>query len=232
MNRSKFLIATLGVGLVLGLAIAIGLPAITDTMAKKYQADKIDQVFEKLGDSESPAEPEKPYVAERVDLPDIEGWYWCTIFVDDDYANDPVSSRVTNWFETDPRLLAMRDRCRLQTIKRSDPIYAKNYGSYFGNRFPLVALQNADGKVCYKATRERIPDNVDKFVTDMAKSVKFCRPKPEPTPTPNPTPPPAPDPIPDKTPDQPAKTDEPVWLLVVLGAVGVILGVAVASKNQ
>lgn len=96
-------------------------------------------------------------VQERViDLPEDGNKWFTSLFLNDEWQNKPQESMVVNAFETDRRLLRLRDQTIFNTYTRSDPHYRQAFAESI-NKLPAITVQRPDGTIVYKASGSRIP---------------------------------------------------------------------------
>jgi len=160
-------------------------------------------------------------VAERVDLPNLEGAYWST-FVND---GSPDAQRIASHLATDPRLRDLVRKTRFKPRPATDPFFVEKLRPAIGDA-PVFVLQTPDGGIIYRVNGPDVPatgrEMADQVVAHIAKWRSMDCPKtanlcPRPRPKP-PTPPVKP--IPDVIPDQvaPAAGFPPwLWAVVVCG---------------
>lgn len=83
-------------------------------------------------------------------------------------GNDARSSQIKQWFDTDPKLLKMRDACNYQVFTEANPLYRTKYASAIPvEQFPVVLLQYADGGHIHAAGGHMIPSTAAALLSDM-----------------------------------------------------------------
>jgi hypothetical protein len=243
----KFFAAILlGLGGLIVVA-SLSLIAVDKTMEVKQLEKKgalADAVIDRLrGDRPLFGATDRQHkVRERVELPEIEGHFWLTFLYADDWQQDAESVRLQNMFASDPRLVEMQQRCRVNSFGQMDPYLVERWRKYVGRQTPMVVLQAPDGQLCFKASRGNIPNSAEELVTQLQQSLaaRFHRPCPGPCPQPTPEPQPQPAPLAPVNPlpdtvgpaEEPRDAGDPLWLLAVLGVSGMVGGMAIGRKRR
>lgn len=177
---------------------------------------------------------QEPMVGERVDLPNAEGKPWLTFVYAKGWQSDPETKRLHSMFERDPRLIDLRNRCRVNTLERMSKTDQLTWSKYAGDNTPTIVLQLANGQLVSKISRSNIPANSDQLYAQIKRDCDRCHPKPSPVQPNTPVQPqnPLPDTVlPPSGPDSPDGGD-PLWVLAVLGVAGVAGGVGLGRKNK
>lgn len=176
-----------------------------------------------------------PLVGEQVQLPNAEGKPWLTFVYPQNWKSDPETLRLHSMFERDPRLIELRNRCRVNTFEKMKETDRLTWAKYVGNNTPTIVLQLAGGQVVSKISRSNMPANADQLYAQIKSDCDRCRPKPSPEPV-QPVQPVQPlSPLPDTIlpPNSPAPAEgDPLWVLGVLGVAGVVGGVALGRKGK
>lgn len=192
----------------------------------------------------------EPYCRERItQLPeDGHAWY-VTVYVDANYQGNPKQRELVTWFYAVPELKSLATQTHFAVITPKSSTYAR-YRASIGDNRPCVTVQLPDGKVIYKATGPKIPDNSWRLVDDIREAIaeRFpnLRPCPGPGPCPTPTPTPTPSPVPTPGPPSvvpavpdlgPPSSTTPAGddSLVVAGVAGVLafaIGIAAAWRRS
>lgn len=176
-------------------------------------------------------------VGDRVQLPDVEGHFWLTFMLADNWKQDPESVRLVRMWANDPRLYDCVKRCRVTNVDKLDPYMHERWSKYVGNQYPMLVMQAPDGKVVYKAGRGNHPTNANDQMLALQNSLAtHCRPCPKPSPAPTPQTPVQPvSPIPDTVGPNavpPDSAGDPLWLLGLIGALCLGGGVALGRKRR
>jgi len=154
--------------------------------------------------------PHGPTVADHiVDLPeDGQAWY-ATIVTTPAWKSQQRERQLVAWFGSNPALVSLRVQTHFNHYTTNDALFRARL-SRAVSATPAVILQDASGKVVYKATGTNVPATDAELAVGIQKAITDCcpfRPRPpKPTP-PDVTPPPDDKPvIPDVgpvTPDAP-----------------------------
>ena len=140
-------------------------------------------------------------LAEQViDLPeDAHAWH-TSIF-----TNVRLTQRereILDWFVSDPQLSRLRSQTLFHHYNRTSAVWPR-YANLTSAGLPVVVLQDASGKVIYKASGEGIPRAPWPLVKGIVECIRahwpHC-PRPRPTPQPEPEPEPLPDEVPSDKP--------------------------------
>lgn len=142
-----------------------------------------------------------------IDLPeDGNNWYLTVVTA----PGDGVP--LERWLMFNPRLARLKAETRFNHYTPDNPMYRERVCTWLNGAYPIVALQQADGQVVFKASGSTIPRSPDALADEIAASIASCpncHPRPQPAPEPGPQPTPVV--IPDIGPpvDQPQPDDEP-----------------------
>ena len=175
-------------------------------------------------------------VGERVNLPDAEGKPWLTFLYDSNWKSDPETVRFHSMWERDRRLVDLRNRCRVNTFNKMTETDRLTWSKFAGKDTPAVVLQLPDGQLVSKISRANMPSNSNDLYAMIKRDCDDCfrRPKPD---TPVAPVEPAVNPLPDtvlpptdRVPE--SKSEDPLWILAILGFFGVIGGVALGRKKR
>lgn len=140
-------------------------------------------------------------LAEQViDLPeDAQAWHTSV------FTNVRLTQRereILDWFVTDPQLSRLRTQTLFHHYNRASAVWPR-YANLTSAGLPVVVLQDATGKVIYKASGEAIPRAPWPLVKGIVECIRahcpHC-PRPRPTPQPEPVPEPLPDEVPNDKP--------------------------------
>lgn len=99
----------------------------------------------------------KADVQERViDLPEDGDMWFTSLFLHDNWQQNRQETMVVNAFETDHRLIGLREQTIFNTYTQSDPHYQQTFSEAIPE-LPAITVQRPDGSVVYKASGPRIP---------------------------------------------------------------------------
>ncbi len=82
----------------------------------------------------------------KAELPQGNDRFYLTVSVDGRTLRHR-SAAVANWFDTDPRLLYLRQATRFNLYETNNPLFVERMLPRVGNNVPLVTLQAANGEV-------------------------------------------------------------------------------------
>jgi hypothetical protein len=104
-----------------------------------------------------------PMVVTPVRAPDSRA-YQLALFV----GNDSQSRQLMQWFETNPKLIKLRELCEFQVYTESNPLYRERFASIVPReQFPVVLLQDAKGGHIHAAGRSMIPSTAEELYSDL-----------------------------------------------------------------
>ncbi|AMV35243.1 hypothetical protein VN12_24170 [Pirellula sp. SH-Sr6A] len=104
-----------------------------------------------------------PLVVTPVKAPESKA-YQLALFVGD----DSQSRRLIQWFESNPKLLKLRELCEFQIYTESNPLYRERFASIVPReQFPVVLLQDAKGGHIHAAGRAMIPSTPEELYSDL-----------------------------------------------------------------
>ncbi|MCM2370950.1 hypothetical protein [Aporhodopirellula aestuarii] len=83
-------------------------------------------------------------------------------------TNDSRSRQLVHWFDTDPGLRTLRQRCEFQTYTQTNPLYKSRFASIVPpEQFPVVLFQDSTGGHVHAAGRNMIPNSPAELFADM-----------------------------------------------------------------
>ncbi|EMI41701.1 hypothetical protein [Rhodopirellula sp. SWK7] len=83
-------------------------------------------------------------------------------------TNDSQSRQLIHWFDTDPGLRTLRQRCEFQTYTPTNPLYKTRFASIVPpEQFPVVLFQDSTGGHVHAAGRNMIPNSPAELFADM-----------------------------------------------------------------
>lgn len=89
-------------------------------------------------------------------------------------GSDAKSKQLLDWFNRDPRLQAMRQRCEFQVYTSDSPLYRTRYTQDIPpDQFPVVLFQDKSGGHIHAAGKSMIPTTVDKLYADFQKGYEL-----------------------------------------------------------
>lgn len=98
-------------------------------------------------------------VQERViDLPEDGNKWFTSLFLHDSWQQDTRETMIVNAFETDQRLVTLKDQTIFNRYTESDPHYQETFSEAIPD-LPAIAVQRPDGTVVYKASGSNIPQS-------------------------------------------------------------------------
>lgn len=179
----------------------------------------------------SAAQPtiERLWSSRIVELPEDGQAYYTSLFTSQDWRSVPAERQLVAWFESDPRLASLMAQTHSKHYTRADKLYSR-YQRAIGDTLPAILIQNAQGKVLYKASGPNIPSGPSQLADQITQC--FPRPKPDDTPVPTPTPPLTLPPVPDVGVSVTSGGDDSLWIAAIVGAVFLGLGVAWAWRRE
>ncbi|HUT91891.1 MAG TPA: hypothetical protein VMY37_20520 [Thermoguttaceae bacterium] len=154
---------------------------------------------------------------EVIDLPEDGQEYHLSIFVHDDWRKRSQERSLVAWFEAETRLKSVKAASLYHLYTSANPLYAARFKATVPT-LPAVMIQDATGKVHYKASGENLPtsalecgDQVEKIFKNRPYYIFSWR-KPPPCP-------PQPEPVPDVTPMPPDEEVPDTEVNVVLAQI-------------
>jgi len=212
MKRETLLLA---VGLA-AVAVCIVLAVYSVQMAE-YQGDRIDMIA-----ATTPAPNDVPARERVIQLPEDGQAYHTTVIVSANWRERRSERYLLGWFASHPGLASLKAQTHFHQYDTTDALYKTRLAHAVPDT-PAVVVQQADGKVVYKASGVNLPQSADELAGNISISLGGCRPRPRPQPAPKPDVDVDVDvtPIPDIAP-QPARPEFP-WVLLI---VAVLLGAA------
>lgn len=209
-------------GAALAGAIALGVVNRGEHKATLDYLDRFQTFIEKrIEQRGETAKPAKPIRERVVNLPeDGQAWY-TTLVLSKSWKEKPLERELVAWFGVVPELASLKAQTHYQIVTEGTRAHAAEFAKVAS---PAVIVQDAAGKVYYKASGNGLPADPDRLANEIAD----CFPHPKPGPTPGPSPGPGPTPKPDGVPDirpnrpntpdgKPSPEDVP-WLGVILAA--------------
>jgi len=187
-----------------------------------------------------------------ITLPQDQGKWYISVFGD---ANDANYQRVLGWFNSDTKMMKLRDTVQFGPVTTDTALYSERYATTTGEfkitALPCVRLQKPDGVVVYQACGKNIPMTPQGLYGALANGVQVTegifpilpwrremeRRCPEPGPNPGPGPGPQPDPEPQPLDPQLPVVPEietdlpPAWLIGLMLIVGAGAGVVYQWKK-
>ena len=145
-----------------------------------------------------------PVEEEVVNLPEDGNLYHISVVVHDDWQARPVDRQLVGLWSSDRRLLSLRAQTNYHFYTQGDATYQANLAHAIPD-VPAVVVQDASGKVHYKASGNAVAEPKGILKNLLAKICPNC---PRPGPKPNDTPAPVPTPQP-VVPDTPVIPDTP-----------------------
>jgi hypothetical protein len=131
-----------------------------------------------------------------IDLPE-DGQTWHTSV----FTGVRLSARerdLLDWFTSDPRLNRLRRQTHFHHFNRLSAVWPR-YANLTADGLPVIVLQDATGKVVFKASGDAVPRAPWPLVKGIVECIRAHCPH---CPRPRPTPQPQPEPEPDETPDE------------------------------
>lgn len=133
-----------------------------------------------------------------IDLPE-DGERWHTSV----FTGVRLSGRereLLDWFTSDPHLDRLRRQTHFHHFNRLSAVWPR-YANLTSAGLPVVVVQDATGKVVYKASGDAVPPAPWPLVRGIVECIRaHCPHCPRPRPTPEPTPEPEPDETPHEQP--------------------------------
>lgn len=182
-----------------------------------------------------------------IDLPlDQAKWYISVVGIE----GSEHYKRLLAWFDGDEKLAKLKSQVHFRPIKTDTVIFNERYELNIAG-LPTIRMQEADGTVVYEAAGKYLPLTPGGLYGAMVNSTFVSRgvrpilpwrrdmenrPCPGPGPDPIPDPDPAPQPLDDTGPPEVVDSGPSIILLVLVGilsfVVGVAVGVAVEWKRE
>lgn len=145
-------------------------------------------------------------VEEEIPLDELPESYWAwhlSLFLDDDWEQQPDQVALVQMFSEDARLRRLKRQVHDHVYTPSNPLFASRYAKSIA-RLPAVRLQRDDGKVIYQVGNHiPVPGTAKALGNDIARAIREMCPRPRPRPQPQPEPEPKPSPNPTPIPDMP-----------------------------
>lgn len=86
------------------------------------------------------------------------------------------SHRLKSWFDSDPELMALRQKCEFQIFTSNNTLYRTRYASKIpASQFPVVLFTDPTGGHIHAAGGPMIPDSPGKLYADMAKGFELYK---------------------------------------------------------
>ena len=161
--------------------------------------------------------------------------------------SDPEFQKLTRWFKTDPNLSKLAAKTHYSAIPATSKLYQARYAATVP-KLPCVRIQAPTGKVLCQLSGDNIPVSSAACWRALRHHSYRCQPQTQPQPNIHyhihKQEKPAPDPVPDSAPfddtvvdetDEPsgdAPWEAPIWLICLLGAVALAVGVGVEWKRS
>lgn len=158
-----------------------------------------------ISNASPPSSGHQPIYQERVlDLPEDAGVWHTTIVYPEHAPSDAASRRLAAALSSEARLRSLVAQTKTHTYATSDPLWQRRLQQHYGVTAPALIVQQPDGRVCYKASGNNLPEDARVLADQIANSLAQCRPRPTPSPQPTPAPPGPAVTIPDIGPTTPA----------------------------
>jgi len=230
MNKtSVFLLVALSAALICGVTYAV--LEVEHTKAAATQSIEYAQAVNAKYE---------PFCRERVvNLPeDGHAWY-TTLFVSANYQSNPRERELVASFQSVPELRSLAAQTHFALVTPQSRTYGR-YKASTGAVTPCVIVQQPDGKVVYKSSGPKVPDDSWRLIDDIREAIRerfpHCpQPKPDPAPVTPPSTPPAtvptvPDLGPSKEPESTA--DHSLAIALVAGVLSIAVGIGWAWRRE
>ena len=183
------------------------------------------------------------FTEQVIDLPeDAHAWH-TSVFTN--VRLTPREREILDWFVRDPQLSRLRSQTLFHHYNRTSAVWPR-YANLTSAGLPVVVLQDATGKVIYKASGAAIPRAPWPLIQGIVECIRahcpHC-PRPRPTPQPEPVPEPLPDDVPNDKPvipdiigpndDTPSEgRDDTVPVTVAVFVASLAAGFLAAARNS
>jgi hypothetical protein len=96
--------------------------------------------------------------------------YQLALFVTD----DSQSQQLQEWFDTNPRLVTLKDKCEFQVYTAANAIYRTRFAEIVpADQFPVVLFQDSTGGHIHAAGRTMIPRSADELYSDLRRGYEL-----------------------------------------------------------
>ncbi len=189
------------------------------------------------------AQAEERLAEQVIDLPeDARAWH-TSVFTN--VRLTPQEREILDWFVSDPQLSRLRSQTLFHHYNRTSAVWPR-YANLTSAGLPVVVLQDASGKVIFKASGAAIPRAPWPLIRGIVECIRahcpHC-PRPRPTPQPEPEPEPLPDDVPNDKPlipdiigpnddTPPAGRDDTVPATIAVFMASLAAGFVVAARSN
>lgn len=98
--------------------------------------------------------------------------YELSIFVD----GSQQAQQLVAWFDADPQLKSLREKCNFQVYTASNALYRARYAEIVPpNQFPVVLFQDATGGHIHAAGRSMIPATAAELYSDLGEGYQLWK---------------------------------------------------------
>lgn len=215
----------LGMPLMIAFVTATAVLAITVAVEQQEIQEEVQTVvYAQATQQPAQVEQQKPFrpTEHVIHLPEDGNQWYTTVVTSANYQSNPREREFLTWFSTEPRLASLRAQTKWTHYKTTDRLYHSRYAMYTApSEAPAIVVQMPDGRQCFKANIQTMPDSPQELADAIQQKIYDCRPftpKPPPVvPSPSPlTPMPPMQPTPPDLgpmPERPAKTDNNAFAL-------------------